>query len=385
MMAGSSNFYRDLLDGIMRYCGGSGRWEFMIEREIFNPQAIERIRLAIRHWRLAGLITSVWTPPLRRAVAKLHVPTVELSGAYGNEGFARVHADDEAIGRLAGRHLIERGLRSFAYWGTPKHVPSVRRFEGLRQEVSRLGVEPTFICRGIRTHHGRNVFAEHAVATEFLAKQSAPLGVLCFNDYWAWDLMAVCDQIGLNVPQNVAVVGIGNDEAICTVSRVPISSVETSGSQIGYEAMRILGQMIRGQATPAKAVLVSPLRVLGRRSSDILLAPDNDISRALHFVREHAGEPIGVRDILAEVPMARRRLERRFRELLGRTPEQHLFHERVERAKGLLLETNLNLADVAARSGFANASIFAAIFKRAAGMTPRQYRLRHARPSTASP
>jgi LacI family transcriptional regulator len=182
--------------------------------------------------------------------------------------------------------------------------------------------------------------------------------------------------VGLAVPEEVAVVGVENDELFCTMSDPPMSSVETPSKRIGYEAAALLHRMINGRPAPRAPILLPPVEIVVRASSQKVAVSDPDIVRAMHFITDNAAEPITVKDILKEVAMSRRSFERRFREVTGRSPKTQIDAAHIARAKGLLVNTDLAIPRVAVQSGFVGREVFSRVFAHHMGIAPSAYRKR---------
>jgi LacI family transcriptional regulator len=194
-------------------------------------------------------------------------------------------------------------------------------------------------------------------------------------DIRARHVLDACRRVGLAVPDQVAVVGVDNDEFLCNLSDPPLSSVAPDTRRTGYEAAALLDRLMSGrEKSRGQSTFVQPLGVVARRSTDVLALADPDVSAAVRFIREHACDGIAVKDVLDEVPLSRRVLEGRFRKLFGRTPHDEIARVRFERVRRLLRETSLPLAEVAQRSGFRNAEYLATAFRREFAMSPNDYR-----------
>ena len=154
----------------------------------------------------------------------------------------------------------------------------------------------------------------------------------------------------------------------------PLSTIETRADQIGYEAARVLTRLMSGHRRPERLILVSPGRLASRRSSDIIAVDDPDIASAVRYVRDNAHQSVTVTDILREVPISRRALERRFEKAIGRTPKAEIMRQRINQAKDLLRETDLRCAAIASRLGFTSPEKFSAAFRRKTSQTPTAYR-----------
>jgi LacI family transcriptional regulator len=226
---------------------------------------------------------------------------------------------------------------------------------------------------------------DRAVA-RWLTLLHKPVGVLAPNDVWAYQLLEVCRQKALRVPDDVALVGVDNDDLLCGLARPPLTSVATPAERVGYEAAALLDRLMaspgRADGAPPLPPL-PPLGVVARQSTDVLMVDDPAVAAAVRFIRERACTPIGVEDLLRAVPLPRRTLERRFRAALGRGPGEEIRRTRVERARYLLGASRSSMGEVARAAGFADAKHFCVAFRRHTGQSPSSYRreFRH-RPGT---
>jgi LacI family transcriptional regulator len=201
-----------------------------------------------------------------------------------------------------------------------------------------------------------------------------PIGLMACYDFKAQQLLVVCRELDIAVPEEVAVVGVDNDRLLCDLANPPLSSVIPNTHRTGYEAARILDRLMAGENMPPESHLIEPLGIQTRQSSDTLAIDDPDVAIAVRFIREHAIEGIDVSDVLARVSLSRRALESRFRRIINRTPHQEIMRVRIERVKMLLLASDFSLAEIAAITGFEHVEYLSVAFKREAGQTPRQYR-----------
>jgi LacI family transcriptional regulator len=211
----------------------------------------------------------------------------------------------------------------------------------------------------------------------WIASLPRPLGLVAANDLHGLRALDACRRAGLAVPEVVAVVGADDDAEVCELSDPPLSSVTFHPERVGYEAAALLERLMGGRAAPAEPLLVPPLGVSARQSSDILAIDDPDVAKAIHHIRRHAFEGITVEDVLREVPLSRRALEHRFRRRLGRTPKEEIQRLRFEQAKSLLATTDLPVARISDRLGFHQPAYLSAAFQREAGTSPSAYRRNH--------
>jgi LacI family transcriptional regulator len=205
-------------------------------------------------------------------------------------------------------------------------------------------------------------------------KLPRPVGILACYDIRAQQLLDVCRELEISVPEEVAVIGVDNDELLCNLCTPPLSSVIPDTLQTGYRAAELLDKLLQGKTISEEATFIEPLGVAARQSTDILAIDDPDLVKALKLIREHASDGINVKDLLREIPLSRRVFEFRFQKLLGCTPHEMLIRTRMDRVKQLLRETDLTLETIAHRSGFAHVEYMTSAFRRHAGMTPGVYR-----------
>lgn len=202
-----------------------------------------------------------------------------------------------------------------------------------------------------------------------------PVGVLAVNDELGLILTEACREQGIHVPEHVAVVGVDDDDLICSMAHPPLSSVALPVRSLGYAAAQMLDHLMEGRKPPAPLPL-KPLDVRTRQSTDIMAIVDEDLAAALRFIRLHAGEPIAMPDLLQQIPVSRRSLERRFRLILGRTFLQELQRVRVEMAQQMLASTNLPMPLIAQRCGLGTSKQLSTLFHALTGDTPRRFRQR---------
>jgi LacI family transcriptional regulator len=379
----SRGYGRDLLRGVIRYARLHGPWGFYVTPGDF-VQALPRMR----SWGGTGIIARIETPAVARAILASGLPTIALGLSDEQlrldsplSRLSEVVSDSRGAGRMAAGHLLERGFRHYAYVGAAGRAWSGRRQESFCARIREAGFEPQVygLPRSRRTAAWER---EQPVLAGWLRALPRPVGVMACDDDRGREVLEACRDAGLRVPEEVAVVGVDNDELLCELADPPLSSVALNAEAGGYRAAALLDRMMRGRSRKPRRLLVEPLRVVARRSTDIVTLDDPEVAAAMHFIQDHATEPIGVLDIVAEVMISRRALELRFRRAIGRTLHAEIRRVRLERASRLLLETDLPITRVAEASGFGRASYLAQAFRRAFGSTPARYR-RHLRGGTS--
>ncbi len=187
-------------------------------------------------------------------------------------------------------------------------------------------------------------------------------------------ILDACRRAGLAVPEEIAVLGVDNDELICTLCEPPLSSIILNTHKIGFEAARMLDLLMNGEELPAREILVEPIGIMARQSSDVLAIDHVDVAKSLRYIREHACTGLTVDDLLKQCNLTRSVMERLYRKYLGHSPQQEIRLVQIKRVKELLLETEMSLHQIAAVTGFEHSEYLSVMFKRIAGMTPGDYR-----------
>lgn len=377
LLVESSRAYgRGALLGIAEYVKARGPWSiYLMERGLDEaPPAW------LKGWRGDGAIARADNRRMARAVRDLGVPAVDLSGVFDDLEMPCVATDEKAIARLAFDHLFERGLRRFAYCGFPGLVYSdqraghfVRMAEdaGLACHVFRAGRGPHAL--GTEAHEQRGWMFEIDLV-QWIEALPRPIGLMACNDIRAQQVLTSCRAVGVAVPEEVAVVGVDDDEILCELADPPLSSVLQDTRRIGCEAAALLDRMMNGEAVAERSIVVAPLRVVPRRSTDVLAIDDREIAAAVHFIRDHACDPISVEDLLAVVPFSRSVFERRFIRAVGIAPKAAILRARLDHVKRLLADTELSMKQVAFKTGFQHPEYLNAAFKKMTGQTPGAYR-----------
>lgn len=372
----SRAYGRDLLVGIAQYVRVNGPWS--IEFEEGDP--CERMPDWFGGWKGDGVLARVKTRAMADALAKLRVPTVDLYGGLANLKMLTVRSDEAAVGRVAAEHLLERGFRQFAFCGFNGTDWSDRRRDGFEGRLGQAGL----CCQVFANARPPELapageYEEHGVKSEqelnrWLQGLPKPIGLMACNDVRARQVLNACRSLRLAVPDEVAVIGVDKDEVLCELSDLPLSSVILNTQRIGFEAAALLGHMMAGRKPPREPLLVEPRGIATRHSTDVLAVEDRHVATALRFIREHACERITVPALLKAVPLSRSSLERRFAQILRRSPKAEILRVQLERAKQLLMDSDLPLAMVTEKAGFAHPEHMSRLFKKKTGTTPGQFR-----------
>lgn len=320
----------------------------------------------------AGVVVQAMTSDVSQALHARGVPAVNVADGEVEHPIPCVFSDHHAIGAAAAEHLLACGLRQFAFCGPAGHWYSQQR---------RVGFEKALQASGIDALAGALEPSMYALyptdARPWVAGLPRPVGVLVANDHWAGLIIQAAVRQKLRVPEDIAVIGVDNDELLCDGAEVPLSSVAVDGLRVGYEAARTLGRLLDGQRDVPPVRLIPPLHVVPRKSTDLLAIDDPVVIDAMRFIRAHLAEPLSVETILDHMTVSRRQLEKRFQQVLGRSPAAEIRRIRVERARQLIQSSDHALSAIADLCGFNDVSMLGKAFRRETGVPPSQYRLRY--------
>ena len=365
----SSAYGRLVLKGITRYLRSHHPWSIFLEQRALTTKPPDWLQ----RWRGDGIISRATDRRLAEAMARSRIPVVDLTDRHGVTDFPLIRSDDEAIGRLAAEHLLERGFRTLAFCGFERESWSRRRHDAFAAAARDAGAS----CGHFETPwFAPDTSWEDAQGdlTDWLRSLPRPVGVMACNDVRGQHVIDACARIGLAVPEEVAVIGVDDDELLCELCDPPLSSVIANPERIGYLAAEALDGLIAGAAPPPRVRVVEPLGIATRQSTDITAIDDPDIALAVKLIREDACKGISVEELLARVPLSRSILERRLRKHLGLSPMGLIRQVQIKRIRQLLAETDLPLEQIGPLAGFKHPEHMCVVFKREVGQTPGAYR-----------
>ena len=376
----SRAFGRGLLHGIVQYSNLHGPWLFYMEPEI-HKKGIKHSYEWIKELEADGIIGYTWDVNLIKAIVNLGRPAVIRGLDKPTQNAYCVVTDQNAIARTAVEYFLELGFRRFAYCGYDDMIWSQQRGENFIRIVTESGFNlKTYMYKQPKTKRLRTPDKEQVIIAKWLVSLEKPIAVMAGNDDRSQDVLAACKIAGINVPSEVAILGVDNDELICGLSYPQLSSIALSTQRAGYDAAQVLGKLMDGQKVTEdeKEVLVSPLHVVTRQSTDIMAIEDKQVAMAVHFIRNHTNEVIQVGNVAEAAGLSRRTLEQRFRKILGHSVLEEIKYARVNQMTKMLVETNLSISQIAWSLGFPYTNNISRYFKQQKGISPLEYRRRYA-------
>ena len=365
------------VNGIARYAKEHG-WNLMIQDRLgHTPLA----------WNGDGILATLRSDPMTfRCIEKLMqrgIPLVDLTVSRPEINVPRVTSDHREIGRLAAQHFAEREFRHVAWfssgWGNVHRL----RYQGLAD--GKAGKPLKWVVADeipVQRQSEWTSFVEW-IRGKFLAAEK-PLAVLTYDETDAARLLYATKELGVNVPEELAILSIGNNPLVCENQSVPLSSIDQNLERGGYEAAALLDRLMtaktrrdRGSGIGDRAnrtILIPPAGVVTRRSTDVVAVADPTVRNALLFISAHLGDPIGAPQIADALGCRRAELDLLFRTKLDRSVGEEIRRQRLARVKLLLQTTTLPVSKIARKTGFCTPSHLTNAFKTAFRLPPKAWR-----------
>jgi len=368
-------FDHEVIAGIAAYFGSTrAAWEIFLEEDF-------RLRLpGIEHWQGDGIIANFDDPAVAEALSRCRIPVVAVGGSYADPanypaGVPYVATDNAKLVELARQHLIDVGLQRFAMYSVPATEGNrwaQERENAFRSLMRGDRLEPE-IFRGCETSADS---WDEAVQgqIDWLRSLPKPVGIIAVSDARARQLLQACIIADIEVPEQVAIIGIDNDPLVRRLTRIPLSSVIQGTQEMGRTAAHLIEQMLHGVRPPNTPIVVPPAGVNALASSQYQLIRHPNVMRARHFIRQYACQGIKTDQVALHVGVSRSSLEADFRQELGCSVHDVILSFKLDAAKAGLESADCSIADVALGSGLTSIQYMHRVFKRELGCTPRAYR-----------
>ena len=368
----ASNAYaRGLLTGILRHVREHAPWTVFLPEHGRGTPPLE----ALAKWVGDGVIARIETEATAKAIEKLRrklgIPVIDVSAARLVADVPYVETDDAAIAAVAADHFFERDFRHFAFLGDDRFQWSDNRCRAFVEVVAAQGLDVAVLSHRRR----KTAPADDDEAVEaWLAGLPKPVALLACYDIRGRQAIDACRRTGIAVPDEVAVLGVDDDDVLCGLASPPLSSVMPDAIGAGRRAAELLEQLMQGKPLERSEWLLPPLGIAIRQSTDVLAIDDPLVVAAVRQIRDHACDGIKVTDVVRALQTTRRVLENRFTKRVGHTPHEEIARVQFRRVEQLLRETELSLAAIATRAGFKHTEYMTVAFTKRHGMPPSRWR-----------
>lgn len=383
ILVGMSNSYgRDVLHGIGNYSKIHGPWNIRLDYEFSRWE----LPPWLRNWRGDGIISRIASPKIREFSRKTGIPVVDLNERTFSLKMPYVFIDQAAVGRLAAEHLLERGFTNFAYIGqrgilwsddrcrcfhetTAPYAHSFNEFEGTPWTES--GGETKSIYRNSVWE------AETQKIRRWVLSLPKPCGVMACNSFRGLQFLEICRNVGVAVPEAVAVISGDDEQAVCELTAPSLTAVQLDGETVGHRAAELLDKIMHGENNETEQVLVPPKGIVERNSTMSSAIEDGTLGKALEYIRENARFNITPEDVAEHLHISLRKTQIVFKEKYHRTLHEQIVATKLETVAILLRESDLNATEIAHRSGYNYVQQMSDAFLAQYGMRPGAFRQMH--------
>lgn len=376
----ASSYGREVLDGIGRYALINGPWHLQLDYEF------SRWRLPpwLKKWKGDGIISRIASEEIRKFADQSGIPVVDLNDVVHTLGLPYIYNDQDAVGRLAATHLLEKEYRHFAFIGQRGLSWSDRRAAAFREAVEKPGLSYSEFkgteYRKIHARSGGGMYrnsvweSETESVGDWVRQLPKPVGILSCNSFRGMQLLEICRSTGIAVPESAAIVAGDNEETVCEITSPSLTAVELDGQTIGFHAADVLDRAMRGIDISGTALFVPPRGIVARHSTMLTAVNDGTLGKSLEFIRENYRYNIIPEDVAEKTGVSLRKLQLLFRKKLNCTIHDRILMFKLEMAATLLRQTDLNLTEIAYRSGFNYPQQLSDAFVRKHGIRPGEYR-----------
>ena len=371
LIESSRAYAREVINGIARYNLEQPHW--MLE---FAPRGLDDpLPSWMKDWKGDGILARVRDRRMANSLLKKGIPVVDLRRTVQNKRIPTVGPDDSKVVAAVIHYIRQRGFNRLGFVGLPPgtHKSMDDRAEYFRQYMKEIPCESCELLLRV-VEKGDLWDKKCRQILRWIKKLDRPTAIMACNDDTGMQVLDACRRAEIRVPDEIAVVGVGNDECLCNLSLPALTSVDLNPQKIGYEAAALLERMMEGHETPLDEIRITPRGVVSRMSSDVVAADDARVSDAIVFIRKHACEGAKVEDVLKFVHTSRATLEPKFKRILGRTIHQEIQRVRLHHVRELLENTDLPIKQIARKTGYLYPEYLMSVFRQATGQTLKQYR-----------
>lgn len=360
----SREYGRQLIFGITRYTYYHAPWSFCR-----IPGGRSQRFPNIKELDVDGIIAHVKNYAICQKIIASGIPAI-IKG-YENPALPCIQTDDAGIGVTGAEHLLERGFKNFAFCGYNDVYWSDYRKDAFAARVSEEGYSCNCFMHSKPTDSWSR---QQKPLSKWLASLPKPVGLMTCVDDRSQEVLEACKLADIDVPTEVAIVGVDNDQLVCGLARPQLSSIALGVENAGYEAADLLNKLMAGEPNTGQIITTQVSHVEIRQSTDILAMDDRGVAIAIHYIKQHLTENFGVNEVIDAVGIPRRTLQLRFKKEIGRTIFEEIRRLKVEQVAKMLATTQLPISDIAMDLGFPGIDHISRTFRKVKGMSPLEYR-----------
>lgn len=379
----SEEYGQNLTKGIVKYSKEHGPWVFckmpLFYRETHGVEGIVKFA---KEWGANGIIAHLDNALDIKKIHEAGISLIVEDFKERFEGTSNITGGYFETGEMGAEYFIKKGFKHFGFYGFKNIVWSRERFEGFQNYLS----DHKFAVHNFdQDHQGEKTlwFYKPSLLSQWLKSLPKPIAIMACDDERAQHITEACKQAQIPIPEQIAVLGVDNDQMICNLSDPPLSSINLDTEKGGYEAAKLIHFLISEKKQTPQNIVVKPTHIITRHSTDITSASDELIAKALKFIHLNIADKINVSDVLKEVPLSRRSFEKRFYDITGVAVYKYIYNLKIQKFAERLLETDKTVSEIAMESSFALSNNISRQFKQVKGCTPSEYRKQHINKKTS--
>ncbi len=371
----SSGYSRNLLKGIVRYSKEVGNWSFqrmpLYYRMLYGENGV--VEWA-KKWQADAIIAQL-TDVNIELLNDLNIPIIVQNYRDRNKAVSNLTGDYFNTGVMAAKFFLNRGYRNFAFYGFKGAIWSRERADGYSHEIEKQGYKLAVLENDNKDKEEWSY--NHTVLGNWLQSLPKPVALFACDDHFALQISETCNVYNINVPDDIAILGVDNDDLLCNISDPPLSSIVLDVENGGYNAGKLLHQLITKEITEPFNIVVNPLIIERRKSTEKYAVSDKNIRIILNYIEKNYANHLSVEELVKQVPLSRRVLEKKFKEETGESLYQYIQNYRIDQFTRLLITTDYSLFEAALQSGFENYKNVSRVFRKYKLLSPAEYRKRY--------
>ncbi len=370
-------FPSKLLSGIVRYSRRKEQWVICRMPPAYKSHiGIPGVVKWAKDWGADAVIGQFEQSDDVELFARNGIVCVAQDFKQRFKSIPNITADYIGTGRMAARYYLERGFKHFGFFGFNQVCWSDERYEGFRREVEEANIGAT-----IDVYNMQDIdhlwYYERDKLREWLRSIPKPIGIMACDDNQGNNLVEACHSAGVKIPSEVSVMGVDNDELLCSLGSTALSSIYVDIEDGGYRTAELIETMVANPDVRMGDVVLRPVKVIERISTAAFATDDIQIQKAVKFIHQNYQKKISVKDVMEEVALSRRLLERRFKSVTGQTLYQYISDQKIRHFAELLHETNDQVVNIALSLGETDTKSISRRFKQIYGCSPMEWRERN--------
>lgn len=374
----SEKYGQSLMMGIVRYFKENSNALFcnmpIYYRETLGVKGILKFA---REWGADGIIAQLYNTRDVKKIAESGIHLIVEDYRERFDEFPNITGGYYEAGQMGAEYFVKKGFKNFAFYGYKNIVWSRERAMGYEEYLNERGFDVYYFNQEEKEQNSELWYYKPSDLSKWLQELPKPIAIMACDDARGQHITEACKHANIRIPEDVIVLGVDNDELTCNMSDPPLSSINLDTERGGYEAGRLMDLMIQGKVKKPRNVMVMPTYIVTRQSTDIAAVDDAYIAKALKYIHKNLDHDINVSDVLGQLTISRRSLEKKFQEVTGTSVYKYISKVRMQKFSERLLETDKRISEIAHESGLNLTNNVARQFKQIHGCSPSEYRKKH--------